>query len=69
MRKKKPPNAAYTHRVTRLTAVNWREAKMSGGSIGSGRCRSTYTKATAAATPATAVRVTPREPDRASISA
>lgn len=68
-RKKKPPKAAYTHRVTRLTAVNRREEKMSGGTIGSARRRSTTTKAPASSTPPTAAPTTGAAPDRASMSA
>ncbi len=68
-KKKNPARAAYTHRVTRLTAVNCRDAKMSGGIIGSDRRCSTRTKAAPSRTPPTAAMITDADPVGASISA
>ena len=55
MRKKNPPSAAYTTKVTRLAALNWREEKMPRGIIGFGLRRSTARKAANAATPTAAL--------------
>ncbi len=69
-RKKTPLNAAYTHRVTRFTAVNSREENSPRGSIGSAARCSTATKAAPSATPIAPVTQTVGDtPSPAAVSA